>query len=361
MTRWWRAYDDAINDPKLLRLSDEMFRAWFTLLCIASKNGGKLPPAEDIALTLRMKPTKVAEWITKLSKATLLDSKDGTFVPHNWDSRQFQSDNSTARVKRYREGKRNVSGNVTRNVTPNVSDAVTETAPEQSRAETESEQSRADTAPPPVDEDLKRRAQALGAAVSAHFLSRNLRIPDLGRCLAWLQQGYAQGTILATVERVLARGKAVTSLEYFDGALKDDHAKAQSVPALEPVPLSDSDWGPIVRRFKANRSMWSRHAGPEPGMAGCRCPVQVLVDFQIDPASGQDIGVGWSFVGEQTPEMAAWIHDAQARKAKAPWVYEVVTDGVEKRGFFSMRRVPPGYDEATGEKLAQSKSEENAA
>ncbi len=53
MTHWWRAYDDAINHPKLLRLSDALHRAWFTLQCIASSNGGPLPPADDIATTLR--------------------------------------------------------------------------------------------------------------------------------------------------------------------------------------------------------------------------------------------------------------------------------------------------------------------
>ena len=38
MSRWFRFYDDAINDPKVLKLSDRMHRVWIGLLCIASKN-----------------------------------------------------------------------------------------------------------------------------------------------------------------------------------------------------------------------------------------------------------------------------------------------------------------------------------
>lgn len=212
MTHWWRAYDDAINHPKLLRLSDAMHRAWFTLQCIASANGGTLPAVDDIAVSLRTKPAKVKGWIEGLHKAGLMDEKEGKFTPHNWHERQFKSDSSTERVKRFRQRERNVS------VTS------TETAPE-AEAETDTEQSRAD-APAPIDEDFKRRATALGAAVSAHFLARSLPIPDLKRCDHWLREGYAQGTILAAVEMVLKRGKAVSTLEYFDGAIRDKHAEA---------------------------------------------------------------------------------------------------------------------------------------
>lgn len=101
--RWWRAYDSSIDHPKLLKLSDAMHRAWYTLQCVASANGGVLPPTDDIAARLRMKPAKVAEWITSLVKAGLIDNNDGVFRPHNWDTRQYLSDSSKERVKRHRE------------------------------------------------------------------------------------------------------------------------------------------------------------------------------------------------------------------------------------------------------------------
>lgn len=102
MSRWFRFYDDAINDPKILRLSDEAFRGWVALLCVASKSRGVLPSMEDLAFYLRIKPQKVALLIAELVAAGLLDKTDNSYAPHNWAGRQYVSD-STERVKRHRE------------------------------------------------------------------------------------------------------------------------------------------------------------------------------------------------------------------------------------------------------------------
>lgn len=109
---WFKFYEDTIHDPKLLKLSDALYRAWTVLLCFASKNGGSLPPADDIATALREKPAKVAEWISKLKVAGLFDHVDGKFIPHNWEGRQYKVTDPTAatRMQRYRKRK---SGTVT--------------------------------------------------------------------------------------------------------------------------------------------------------------------------------------------------------------------------------------------------------
>jgi hypothetical protein len=87
-----------------------MHRAWFTLQCIASANGGVLPPAGDIALRLRLKPSKVGEWITLLVGAGLIDRDGDVFRPHNWDERQYKTDTvdptAASRAKKYRDRKR---------------------------------------------------------------------------------------------------------------------------------------------------------------------------------------------------------------------------------------------------------------
>jgi hypothetical protein len=115
---WFKFYEDSVHNSKLLKLSDALYRAWTILLCFASKNGGYLPPAEDIATTLREKPAKVAEWITKLKAAGLFDLVDGKFIPHDWEERQYKVKDATAatRMQRYRARK---GKSVTdRNVTP---------------------------------------------------------------------------------------------------------------------------------------------------------------------------------------------------------------------------------------------------
>lgn len=139
MSRWFRFYDDAINDPKVLRLSDALFRAWMTLLCIASKYDGVLPPTSDIALMLRVKVTKVAEWLAALTAAGLIDNNDGVFAPHNWNARQYKSDvtdpTAALRQKAYRERIKN------RNATVTVTDTRADT-----EQITDTEQSREDSA-----------------------------------------------------------------------------------------------------------------------------------------------------------------------------------------------------------------------
>ncbi len=129
MSRWWRAYDDAVDDPKLQRLPGELFKSWFNLLCLASRNNGKLPPLDDLCFGLRRSSDDVMATLKHLQECGLIDKERGVLRPHNWDGRQFISDNSTERVQRYRKRLRNVTGNG--HATSSVTD--------QNRAETDSE------------------------------------------------------------------------------------------------------------------------------------------------------------------------------------------------------------------------------
>jgi hypothetical protein len=109
MSRWFRLDDDVINDPKILLLPEALRWIWVAFLCIASKNRGALPAIEIIALSLRVKQIKAAEYLTRLVTAGLIDKTETGFAPHNWEGRQFKSDVSTERVKRFRKQERNVS------------------------------------------------------------------------------------------------------------------------------------------------------------------------------------------------------------------------------------------------------------
>jgi hypothetical protein len=120
MSRWFRFYDDAINDPKILKLSDKLYRVWVGILCVASKNDGKLPSLDDMALMIRMKPEKLGEAIKSLMISGLIDEDGPILSPHNWNARQFKSDVSTERVQRFRKQQRNVS------VTPPETETETE-------------------------------------------------------------------------------------------------------------------------------------------------------------------------------------------------------------------------------------------
>lgn len=124
---WFRFYNNAVNDPKVQRLHPVLFRFWVNILCLASANDGVIPSPEDAQFTLRMSPSQLSDFTGQLIAAGLLDQTEIGLQPHNWDDRQFKSDGSTERVKRFRERSKPVS------------ETLDETGPDQTRPETESE------------------------------------------------------------------------------------------------------------------------------------------------------------------------------------------------------------------------------
>lgn len=146
---WFRVYDNLIDNPKVMRLKPDLFRALVSLWCLAKRYGGKLPPVHDIAFALRVNETKVTAWIEELKQSGLVDeAADGTLTPHDWNDHQYSSDNVTERVRKHRAKHREP--------VPRNRD---ETFPTNTETEAETEQSRAEglgqSAPggaPPADE-----------------------------------------------------------------------------------------------------------------------------------------------------------------------------------------------------------------
>jgi hypothetical protein len=154
---WLRFYTDVLDDRRLHTMPAELYRRWTMLLCLTRRNGGCLPVLEDTAFALRITDEEARDTLHTLTDMELLDcDQDGTYTPHNWCGRQYDSDSSTERVRRHRAAK---SAAVTETVTP-VTD---ETLPkrfsngaEQNRVRADTEQSRADT-------DARAPAREVGA------------------------------------------------------------------------------------------------------------------------------------------------------------------------------------------------------
>jgi hypothetical protein len=134
MSRWFRFYDDAVNDPKVQRLPGERFKAWINLLCLASKNDGVLPALADISFSLRMSEEKVSTLLDEFCAAGLIDPVEVddapmSYAPHNWNERQYKSDvadpTAASRQKAYRQ--RNKDRNATVTVTPTRAETDSET------------------------------------------------------------------------------------------------------------------------------------------------------------------------------------------------------------------------------------------
>jgi hypothetical protein len=134
MSRWFRFYDDTLNDPKVQRLPGDLFKSWVNLLCLASNSDGEIKSLADAAFALRLPEAKAAVIVASLAAKGLLDSVEGGyFAPHNWNGRQYKSDvtdpTAADRMQRYRNRKRNADRNDTVTDTPLRTDTeqITET------------------------------------------------------------------------------------------------------------------------------------------------------------------------------------------------------------------------------------------
>ncbi len=289
MSRWWRAEDTSIDHPKLLLLSDAMHRAWYTLMCVASANGGALPPVEHIAARLRMKPGQVAAWITHLVSAGLFDNDDGIFRPHNWNKRQYKTDvtdtTNAERQKRYRNKHRNGSNG--------DSNAVTVKRPE---TETETEDTIVEARPGAsmFTEGSKVLADAFLEALG---FDTPLKVPlefagISWRAVTWETAGWTADLIAADAKRI-GPDKPLT---YYEKVFATSFAKRQA--PLPVVEVRDAEQLKVTRhgRPEATENLSAvarRHA--ESGIAfGERpttpslCVVQGGVDVRLLPQGGSE-------------------------------------------------------------------------
>lgn len=126
MSRWFRFYAEALDDPKVQKLDPTTFKHWVNLLCLTAKHDGILPSQDDIAFALRIDNIACQSLLDRLLIGGLIDVLKGgpngsRIAPHGWESRQYKSDVSTERVKRYRERSKNVA------VTPPDTDTESDT------------------------------------------------------------------------------------------------------------------------------------------------------------------------------------------------------------------------------------------
>ena len=106
--QWFRMYAEMPDDPKIGTLSDAAFRTWVELLCVACKigKGGKTDLTEEtLNWALRRNVTETLQELLQKHLVTVSETKTIEII--NWNKRQYLSDNSTERVRKYRENKKN--------------------------------------------------------------------------------------------------------------------------------------------------------------------------------------------------------------------------------------------------------------
>lgn len=116
--QWFRMYHEFATDPKIQMLSEVDQRRFLMILCLRCSNGCVTLQTKDVTLqdeevTFQLRITREEFDKTKhnlISRGMI----DEWCNPTNWDKRQFVSDTSNDRVKRFRQKKKRYS-NVTSN------------------------------------------------------------------------------------------------------------------------------------------------------------------------------------------------------------------------------------------------------
>lgn len=147
---WFRYHADVLNNKRVQKLPAELFKFWVNLQCILTIEdapaSGKIPPVEDCAYFLRLSVQETTRNLQLLSTAgllktrnetvnetqsetkcndlvkqsetkctvsgdengTLFETQETSYFLNNWGKKQYKSDTSTERVKRFREKNKTV-------------------------------------------------------------------------------------------------------------------------------------------------------------------------------------------------------------------------------------------------------------
>ncbi|MDQ8729437.1 hypothetical protein [Bradyrhizobium sp. LHD-71] len=131
----------------------------------------------------------------------------------------------------------------------------------------------------------------LQAGIARAFAAANAPgVPDTSRAAMWISQGYEASIILAVVTELLQRKPSISSLNYFDPAIREAHA-SRTPRRIEVGPEPPKDWDKQVQRFKRGLPWTTRIWGPEPGLGGCQVPREILERYgYITPKKPENAG-----------------------------------------------------------------------
>ena len=107
--RWFRLYVGVVHDPKVQSLPPRLFKFWINLLCITAENDGVIPPLSVVVTSLKSRTDVVEAFLNDLKNRGLIDQIEGRLEPHNWRIRQYKTETSAERTKRWRKRQSDVT------------------------------------------------------------------------------------------------------------------------------------------------------------------------------------------------------------------------------------------------------------
>jgi hypothetical protein len=103
---WFRLYSEFAHDPKIQMLPEAMQRRYVMLLCLRCSEVLETLHETEIAFQLRLDEAQLLETKQLFISKNFIDKHWNIL---NWDKRQFVSDSSTMRVRKYRDKKKQPS------------------------------------------------------------------------------------------------------------------------------------------------------------------------------------------------------------------------------------------------------------
>lgn len=107
---WFRFYHEFAGDAKVQSMEEKFQRRLVMLFCLQCDDALDKLKDEEIAFSLRISLTDLKEsFLLFEDKGFISYDDEGGILLENWNKRQYKSDNSTERVRKFRDKKRNVS------------------------------------------------------------------------------------------------------------------------------------------------------------------------------------------------------------------------------------------------------------
>jgi hypothetical protein len=103
---WFRLYSEFAHDPKIQMLPEAMQRRYVMLLCLRCSETLETLHETEIAFQLRLTEAELIETKQLFINKNFIDKH---WKILNWDKRQFVSDSSTMRFRKYRDKKKHPS------------------------------------------------------------------------------------------------------------------------------------------------------------------------------------------------------------------------------------------------------------
>jgi hypothetical protein len=103
---WFRLYSEFAHDPKIQMLPEAMQRRYVMLMCLRCSETLETLHETEIAFQLRLSEAELIETKQLFVSKNFIDKQWNLL---NWDKRQFVSDSSTMRVRKYRDKKKQPS------------------------------------------------------------------------------------------------------------------------------------------------------------------------------------------------------------------------------------------------------------